>query len=279
MIQLGSISRDRVALSPQGARGDHRTAHQPGGAPVCADPVRRRAPGACGRRAGVGLRGIGAAQEHHDRWLSPSFSAASPCWSSSGCRAAAHDGRLTTTSTGQAFGIGLYQVLALVPGVSRSGATIVGGMLVGLDRPTAAEFSFFLAMPTLAAAFAHSLLELAASDHRRSDRWTGRSGSSWRSSRPRSSSGHFSPSSADAVLRRSPGTAYWWALCCCWVSRQAGFADAAVAAPQLHCRLLRHRSAVHHRRRVHLDLRDRRRADRVRSISACSDGRCRDSAS
>ncbi len=64
------------------------------------------------------------------------------------------------TSTGQAFGIGLYQVLALVPGVSRSGATIVGGMLMGLDRPTAAEFSFFLAMPTLAATFAHSLLEL-----------------------------------------------------------------------------------------------------------------------
>ena len=64
------------------------------------------------------------------------------------------------TSPGQAFGIGLYQVLALVPGVSRSGATIVGGMLTGLDRATAAEFSFFLAMPTLAATFGHSLLTL-----------------------------------------------------------------------------------------------------------------------
>lgn len=64
------------------------------------------------------------------------------------------------TTIGQAAGIGLYQVLALIPGVSRSGATIVGGLLMGLDRPTAAEFSFFMAMPTLAAAFVHSLLEL-----------------------------------------------------------------------------------------------------------------------
>ncbi len=64
------------------------------------------------------------------------------------------------TTVGQAAGVGICQVLALVPGVSRSGATIVGGMLVGFDRPTAAEFSFFLAMPTMAAAFAHSLMEL-----------------------------------------------------------------------------------------------------------------------
>jgi undecaprenyl-diphosphatase len=64
------------------------------------------------------------------------------------------------TSIPQAVGVGLCQVLAMVPGVSRSGATIVGGMLMGLDRATAAEFSFFLAMPTMAAAFAHSLLEV-----------------------------------------------------------------------------------------------------------------------
>jgi undecaprenyl-diphosphatase len=45
--------------------------------------------------------------------------------------------------------------MAMVPGVSRSGATIVGGLLLGLERRTAAEFSFFLSMPTMAAAFAY----------------------------------------------------------------------------------------------------------------------------
>ena len=60
----------------------------------------------------------------------------------------------------RALGIGACQVLALIPGVSRSGATIVGGMVLGLDRAAAAEFSFFLAMPTMMAAFAHSLLKV-----------------------------------------------------------------------------------------------------------------------
>lgn len=59
-----------------------------------------------------------------------------------------------------AIGVGLCQTLALIPGISRAGATIVGGMAVGLDRATAAEFSFFLAMPTIAAAFAHDLFEV-----------------------------------------------------------------------------------------------------------------------
>jgi undecaprenyl-diphosphatase len=64
------------------------------------------------------------------------------------------------TPIGQAFGVGVCQTLALVPGVSRSGATIVGGMLMRLDRAAAAEFSFFLAMPTMVAAFVHDLLEV-----------------------------------------------------------------------------------------------------------------------
>jgi undecaprenyl-diphosphatase len=64
------------------------------------------------------------------------------------------------TPVSRAFGVGICQTMALVPGVSRSGATMVGGMLMRLDRPAAAEFSFFLAMPTMAAAFAKKLLEV-----------------------------------------------------------------------------------------------------------------------
>jgi undecaprenyl-diphosphatase len=55
------------------------------------------------------------------------------------------------------LGIGLVQCLAMIPGVSRSGATIIGAMLFGADRRTAAEFSFFLAMPTMTGAFAYAL--------------------------------------------------------------------------------------------------------------------------
>jgi undecaprenyl-diphosphatase len=55
--------------------------------------------------------------------------------------------------------IGFLQCLAMVPGVSRSGATIVGAMLLGATKRAAAEFSFFLAMPTMAGAFAYDLLK------------------------------------------------------------------------------------------------------------------------
>jgi len=53
-----------------------------------------------------------------------------------------------------AFIVGLFQCLAMIPGVSRSGATIVGSMLMGVEKRAAAEFSFFLAIPTMAGAFA-----------------------------------------------------------------------------------------------------------------------------
>jgi len=52
------------------------------------------------------------------------------------------------------FGIGVIQCLSMIPGVSRAGATIVGAMLFGADRRSAAEFSFWLAMPTMVGAFA-----------------------------------------------------------------------------------------------------------------------------
>ncbi len=56
-----------------------------------------------------------------------------------------------------ALKIGLCQTLAMIPGVSRSGSTIVGALLLGADKRAAAEFSFFLAMPTMAGAFAYDL--------------------------------------------------------------------------------------------------------------------------
>jgi undecaprenyl-diphosphatase len=55
------------------------------------------------------------------------------------------------------LGIGIVQCVAMIPGVSRSGATIVGAMLLGADRRSAAEFSFWLAMPTMIGAFAWEL--------------------------------------------------------------------------------------------------------------------------
>ncbi len=51
-----------------------------------------------------------------------------------------------------ALKVGLFQVVSMVPGTSRSGATIIGGLFIGLDRKVAAEFSFFLAVPTMFAA-------------------------------------------------------------------------------------------------------------------------------
>lgn len=53
---------------------------------------------------------------------------------------------------GQSFAIGVFQMLAIIPGTSRSGSTILGSMLIGLSRTAAAEFSFFMAIPAMAGA-------------------------------------------------------------------------------------------------------------------------------
>ena len=58
-----------------------------------------------------------------------------------------------------ALAVGLFQILALIPGTSRSGSTIMGGMVWGLDRKTATEFSFFLAVPIMVAASGYSILK------------------------------------------------------------------------------------------------------------------------
>jgi undecaprenyl-diphosphatase len=58
-----------------------------------------------------------------------------------------------------ALKIGFFQCIAMIPGVSRSASTIIGGMLQGLSRKQAAEFSFFLAVPTMAAAGGYKLLK------------------------------------------------------------------------------------------------------------------------
>jgi undecaprenyl-diphosphatase len=58
-----------------------------------------------------------------------------------------------------ALGIGFFQVLAMIPGMSRSGSTIIGALLLGVDRKPATEFSFFLAVPTIFAAAAWDLFK------------------------------------------------------------------------------------------------------------------------
>ncbi len=67
---------------------------------------------------------------------------------------------LETVTLGQAFGVGLFQVLALWPGTSRAAATIIGGMVLGLDRKSAAEFSFLIAVPIMFAATGYEVVKM-----------------------------------------------------------------------------------------------------------------------
>ncbi len=71
----------------------------------------------------------------------------------------------------QAIGIGFAQAVAIIPGVSRSGATIVGGMALGISRPAIVEFSFLLAVPTMLAATLYSLYKSHALSYT-SPEWT-----------------------------------------------------------------------------------------------------------
>jgi undecaprenyl-diphosphatase len=72
-------------------------------------------------------------------------------------KAATHE--ITAITPRQAIIVGLAQITSLIPGVSRSGASIVGGMLSGLDRATATQFSFYLAIPTLGIATLYDLIK------------------------------------------------------------------------------------------------------------------------
>ena len=70
-----------------------------------------------------------------------------------------HTRSLNTISYKQALGVGVFQLLALIPGTSRSGSTILGGLVFGMDRPTIANFTFLLAIPVMAGASALKLLK------------------------------------------------------------------------------------------------------------------------
>ena len=70
-----------------------------------------------------------------------------------------HIKKVEQVSYKQAFLIGLFQSMAMIPGTSRSGATIIGGILIGLKRKTATEFSFLLAVPTMLAATVYDMFK------------------------------------------------------------------------------------------------------------------------
>ena len=162
--------------------------------------------------------------------------------------------------TGRAFAIGAFQALALVPGVSRSGGTIVAGMAMRVDRAAAAEFTFFLAIQARTAAFAKDLLDLRG--HLGSARGL-----------------EIAVGFVMAFLRRrGPAVPQFRAALGSRRSRGIGSRPARRCSRRwpaagyngmLWLRQLHHRfswwCALHQRRGVHLGLRRRRRAGRRRS--------------
>ncbi|MBR4675635.1 MAG: undecaprenyl-diphosphate phosphatase [Victivallales bacterium] len=81
-----------------------------------------------------------------------------------------HHNDLESFPFAKAIGVGLFQCIALIPGVSRSASTIIGGLLLGASRTLAVEYSFFLSIPTMFAASAYSLLKSGA--HLTRNEWT-----------------------------------------------------------------------------------------------------------
>ena len=86
----------------------------------------------------------------------------------SGTRRVSRINHIDEMTTLDALKVGFCQCFGMIPGTSRSGSTIIGGLLVGLSRPVATEFSFFLAIPTLIGA---SVLEVFKVRHELADNW------------------------------------------------------------------------------------------------------------
>ncbi|MEU0491610.1 undecaprenyl-diphosphate phosphatase [Nocardiopsis sp. NPDC006139] len=73
--------------------------------------------------------------------------------------------QLEDLTLGRGITFGLFQTLALIPGVSRSGATITGGRLLGFDRPAAAEFAFLIALPAVFASGLYKMLDIGGGEY------------------------------------------------------------------------------------------------------------------
>ncbi len=84
-------------------------------------------------------------------------------WYAKRAQSRGSDYRTESISHKQSFLVGIFQSLAIIPGVSRSGATIIGGLLMGINRQAIVEFSFLLAVPTMAAATGYDLFKSAGS--------------------------------------------------------------------------------------------------------------------